>query len=395
VPRWSLRARPAYSARVGISSPGTPAPGTPEHRADTTPDGVCLADAARRLTWRAWDRRADELAAGLEEVHGVSAGDRVAWRLPNRAELFVLTLALAKLGAGEVAVGPWLSDDAAGHVLTDSQAVLLVSEQADPPWATAPVLAAADLHATAVAGAPRRLTGTRPPAATVTYSAGRSGLPRGAVREFTPEHLRAAAPTVADLVRRLGLRQGERHLLAAPAAHPTALLLAQLTLALGGAVVCLDPFEPRTALALIEEHAITSTFLLPPMLAALAALPDAAVEAVDVTSLEAVVAGGGPIRPDLREQAIDLLGEDCLFVAYGTAHTGTVALLHPDEQHERPDAVGRPLHGVAVRTRGDELQVRSPLALRRWQDGEAAPSDGFVATGDRGHLDGDGLLVLE
>jgi acyl-coenzyme A synthetase/AMP-(fatty) acid ligase len=377
----------------GAYAPGrvsTPTPGTPEHRADTTPDGVCLVDAARRLTWRTWDRRADELAAGLEEVHGIGAGDRVAWRLPNHAELFVLTLALAKLGATEVAVAPWLDDAAARHVVADSQAALLVSEDPDPAWAPVGVLAGADLDAAAVAGAPRRLTGALPPAPNVTYGAGRTGLPRGAVREFTPERLRAAAPTVADLVRRLGFGAGERHLLAAPAAHPTALLLAQLTLALGGAVVCLDPPDPRAALALIDEYAITSTFVLPGMLAAMTELPDEDTETADVTSLRAIVAGGGPVTSALREAATDLLGEDCVFVAYGTAHTGTVALLHPGD---RPDVAGRPLQGVSVRSSDGVLAVRSPLALTRWQDGE--PAGDFVDTGDRGHVAEDGSIVLD
>jgi acyl-coenzyme A synthetase/AMP-(fatty) acid ligase len=252
------------------------------------------------------------------------------------------------------------------------------------------VLAGADLDATAVAGAPRRLTGAHPPAPGVTYGSGRTGLPRGAVREFTPERLRAAAPTVADLVRRLGLGADERHLLAAPAAHPTALLLAQLTLALGGAVVCLDPFDPRAALGLIDEYAITSTFLRPDMLAARTELPDEVTETADVTSLRAVVAGGGRVTPDLRESATDLLGEDCVFVAYGTAHTGTVALLGPAD---RPDAAGRPLQGVTVQSSDGALSVRSPLALTRWQDGE--PAGDFVATGDRGHVAEDGLIVLD
>jgi acyl-coenzyme A synthetase/AMP-(fatty) acid ligase len=191
-------------------------------------------------------------------------------------------------------------------------------------------------------------------------------------------------------VRRLGLGSGERHLLATPAAHPTALLLAQLTLALGGAVVCLDPFEPRAALALIDEYAITSTFLLPEMLAAVADLPDEVTETADVTSLRAVVAGGGPVKPALRDAATDLLGEDCVFVAYGTAHTGTVALLHPAD---RPDAAGRPLQSVSVRSSDGALAVRSPLALTRWQDGQ--PAGDFVATGDRGHVADDGLIVLD
>jgi hypothetical protein len=49
---------------------------------------------------------------------------------------------------------------------------------------------------------------------------------------------------------------------------------------------------------------------------------------------------------------------------------------------------------VDVQVRGGELHVRSPLALQRWQDGGPAPADGYVATGDRGGVDEDGLVVL-
>ena len=62
------------------------------------------------------------------------------------------------------------------------------------------------------------------------------------------------------------------------------------------------------------------------------------------------------------------------------------------EPGDPPEAAGRPLHGIAVRTAGGALEVRSPLALTRWQDGE--PAEEYVATGDRGRLGDDGLLEL-
>ena len=69
-----------------------------------------------------------------------------------------------------------------------------------------------------------------------------------------------------------------------------------------------------------------------------------------------------------------------------------------------PATVGRPLPDVELDFRGDdgadgELHVRAPSALDGYLDPEtgepvSARTDGWLATGDVGHLDDDGRLVI-
>ena len=308
----------------------------------------------------------------------------------NRAELFVLALALAKLGATEVAVAPWLDDDAARHVLTDSQAVLLVGEDPEPAWATTPVLAASDLDSTAVAGSPRRLTGTQPPAATVAYGAGRTACPAARCASSRPSA--CARPRPSSATSRAASACAATRTTCSPLPPPTpprcCSRAAHARARRRGGLP--RPVQTRAALALIEEHAITSTFLLAGHArSARSSSPTTSRRRPTSRRWTPWSSAAGRCHPGVREAGFDLLGEDCLYVAYGTAHTGTVALQDPDD---RPEAAGRPLAGIEVRTEKGVARPL-PLALTRWQDGE--PAGDFVATGDRGRLDDDGLLVLE
>nr|MDT0665093.1 AMP-binding protein [Micromonospora sp. DSM 115978] len=66
-------------------------------------DAACAYDADRVLPPREWTAQADRLATGLA-AHGVGAADKVAVRLRTRLEWLVVTRALSKLGAVQVAL---------------------------------------------------------------------------------------------------------------------------------------------------------------------------------------------------------------------------------------------------------------------------------------------------
>jgi acyl-coenzyme A synthetase/AMP-(fatty) acid ligase len=367
--------------RVGVlgMAPASPRsaspPGSLEQRADAHPDEPCLIDDARARTRGEWDRRACALAEGLAREAGVGPGDRVAWQLANRVELFELTFALAKLGAVAVGPGPRLAGEALVAAARVAGARALVGTGAgelrvlrldgDGSWDYEALVGA---HA----DAPRRLVGSVAATASVTFTAGTTGPPRPVLRAVTPAAVAGAAVVVADLVRRLALGSHDRHLLVLPAAGWAPSLLAQLTLALGGHVVATATDDPARWLALVEEHAITTTVLGPAQLAALVALPPEVAEPVDTTSLDRVVSTGAPLTADLAARATDLLGEGVLADLYGSAEAGPVAL------------DGRPLAGVALATTASgELEVRSPLAAEE-----------PTRPGDRARLAPDGELTL-
>jgi o-succinylbenzoate---CoA ligase len=59
-----------------------------------------------------------------------------------------------------------------------------------------------------------------------------------------------------------------------------------------------------------------------------------------------------------------------------------------------------PLDGVELRIAAGEVHIRCPMLFRGYRDGTLPPVDGplvdgWFATGDAGHLDADGRLVVE
>ena len=108
-------------------------------------------------------------------------------------------------------------------------------------------------------------------------------------------------------------------------------------------------------------------------------------------------AGGAPLSRDIAEffHAIDIL----VLEGYGLSEVTTAATVN------RPSAfkfgtVGRPLPGVEIRLAEDgEILIRSNTVFAGYyHDDEATRAtiddDGFVHTGDVGHIDEDGFLVI-
>jgi fatty-acyl-CoA synthase len=127
-------------------------------------------------------------------------------------------------------------------------------------------------------------------------------------------------------------------------------------------------------------------------------------ESPDLSHLIEVVYGASPIRPELLERAVAVLG--CRFRQnYASSETGPLPITSlPPEDHDpargRLGTAGRPSLGWEVRLgeRG-EIQVRGAAPLPGyWNDPEATArsltADGFYRTGDVGTLDADGYLTI-
>jgi acetyl-CoA synthetase len=84
-----------------------------------------------RLSYAELDAAADRLASGLDGL-GVGRGDRIALHLGQRVEAAIAHLAVYKLGAIVVTVSQLYGGDTIRHILADSGAVVLVTE--DRVW---------------------------------------------------------------------------------------------------------------------------------------------------------------------------------------------------------------------------------------------------------------------
>ena len=113
--------------------------------------------------------------------------------------------------------------------------------------------------------------------------------------------------------------------------------------------------------------------------------------------IKAMVAGGAPLNPDVGI-FFDSLGLT-LLQGYGQTEAGPVISCNRPSIGLKMDTVGPPLAGVEVRVAGDgELLVRGEQVMQGYWRNQAETArtviDGWLHTGDIGHLDDKGRIVI-
>ena len=161
-------------------------------------------------------------------------------------------------------------------------------------------------------------------------------------------------------------------------------------------------------LAAIQDHKITQTVVVPPIIQALAKHP--AVDSYDLSSLRFVGCGAAPLGAGLQQACTERIG--CPVVqGYGMTEATAAIALHPAGTPAVPGSSGRLLPGVRARItdpetgadRGPgetgELWVRTPAQMTGYLGNPSATdatvdAGGWLHTGDIARFDGDGNLFI-
>jgi acyl-CoA synthetase (AMP-forming)/AMP-acid ligase II len=130
----------------------------------------------------------------------------------------------------------------------------------------------------------------------------------------------------------------------------------------------------------------------------------------DLTSLRYVTQAGGPMAPALARRVLDAFPRAQLFVMYGqTEATARLTYLPPGQLGVKPGSVGIAVPGTTIQVRREDRTVAAvgepgdvwasgPGVMQGyWRDPQATAAvlqDGWLKTGDVGHLDADGYLFL-
>jgi acyl-CoA synthetase (AMP-forming)/AMP-acid ligase II len=354
------------------------------------------------------------MAAALRGL-GLGRGDVLALVLPNVPEFVVAFHAAATLGAIVTPVNPAFTPGEVRRQLGDSGARLVV---------TLPELlegAAAAAEGTAVGrvvalGDPLLQEGGGEigqvpvdPArdlVALPYSSGTTGFAKGVM--LTHRNLVA---NVLQVERVFGLGESDTVAAVLPFFHIYGLTVnMNLALARGATVVTMRRFELDAFLDAVERHRVTRAFLVPPILLALAKHP--AVDRHDTSSLRVIVSGAAPLDGDLARACAARVG-CAVYQGYGLTEASPVTHLPPDgpEAGAHPDSVGPALPGTECRavdpttrlplpTGADgEIAVRGPQVMQGYlHDPEATAlaidADGWLHTGDLGHIDAGGRLHI-
>jgi len=181
-------------------------------------------------------------------------------------------------------------------------------------------------------------------------------------------------------------------------------------------ILLLPAFDPDAWLTLVASERATNAFLVPTMLARIIARLDAGAKA-NLSSMQAIAYGGGPMPRQLIDRALDLLPNVAFTNAYGLTETSsTIALLGPDEHraaHHSSDpavrarlgSVGKPLPTVEIEIRDEEgrklptgergeIYVRGEQVSGEYRERKARDTEGWFPTRDAGWQDADGYLFL-
>ncbi|GIF14890.1 AMP-binding protein [Actinoplanes teichomyceticus] len=367
------------------------------------PDAPALTDEWGTLTYRQLDERSNALAHGLRDlglpdksVIGVLARDHRGLVLTiSAAARAGLRLALMNTGLAPQQFAEVVARERVRAVIHDSEfAGVVAALPAEVPRFS-------DV-AELIAGRPvTPLPLPARPAGFIILTSGTTGLPKGAPRTRVSP---LASAVIADRVpfpRRGAL------VIASPLFHSTGLGAWTVGLALADHAVLLRRFDAEAVLRSIAGHRAAMLVAVPTMLVRILALGPEVISRYDTSSLRAVFVAGAPLAPELTNRFQDTFGE-VVYNVYGSTEVAVASVAQPAESRRAPGTVGRPPVTVHVALYDDDgaritrayvtgrVFVRTGIPFEGYTDGRHKQViDGFMATGDRGHVDGAGLLHID
>ncbi|MGW3810002.1 class I adenylate-forming enzyme family protein [Micromonospora sp. NPDC005113] len=163
-------------------------------------------------------------------------------------------------------------------------------------------------------------------------------------------------------------------------------------LTLGSPVVLVSGRDPQDILDAVEEHRARLLVALPIQLRRMCDLP--VTDRPPLRHLRAVISGAAPLPAELGERLRGLFG-DRVFNMYATTEAGWAAMATPTDLRAAPGTVGRSPRGVRLRVVDGAGAPLPPghvgeVQVSGWQPGRV-----WLATGDLGHLDLVGRLLLD
>jgi NAD(P)-dependent dehydrogenase (short-subunit alcohol dehydrogenase family) len=343
-------------------------------------DAPALVDRDGPMTRRELHDAALACACGIRDQLGVRPGDRVGIRCATHRGLVVATCAAGLLGADAVLLPPHV--DLAQIAHSERFAALVIDPEIEPPTGL-PCAPWPRLTAHPPSALPRphvrgRLT---------VLTSGTTATPRTVRRKLTWRAL--LGPALAHL-RHIPIRGGRPILVMTPAYHGYGLTYLAAGLALGAPVILVPGKDPEAVLTAAREHRPTALFALPEQLAALARHPDA----TQLPATTRIVTGAEPLDPELSDLLLDTFG-DRVFNLFGSTEAGWAAMATPADLRAAPGTVGRPPAGVRIKILDEDGLLAPPGETGAVHVAGWLPGGELVPTGDLGHLDRAGRLMLD
>ena len=379
----------------------------------------------------------DGLANLLVNTYGVKKGDRVAVAMRNYPEWVMSFAAIISVGAVNVSMNSWWTEDEMDFALVDSGATVLICDQQRYDIGAEscvkhgvkvlvvrpekPLPANVDKWEVMVKpGAPHPGADIQPDDdATILYTSGTTGRPKGAVSTH-----RAIISALMAFSARNGVLtmsgtklkeiQGPEvptsFILIVPLFHVTGCVPVMMSCFIAGLkLAIMYKWDAEKALEMIEREQITNFVGVPTQSWDLVNSP--AFDKHDTTSLRAVGGGGAPSPTSLVGKVNDKVKNGSPQLGYGMTETNAFGPgITGSDYLSHPTSTGRAVLPMRVEVRDENLKpvptgqsgeiwFFGPMLIRGyWNRPEATAEtivDGWLRSGDLGRLDADGFVYVE
>jgi acyl-CoA synthetase (AMP-forming)/AMP-acid ligase II len=379
------------------------------------PDRIAVVDepdqpapSLGELTYRQLDDNARAQAAKLDQL-GVPVGARVAFISQNSARLLTAFYGVSGYGRVLVPINFRLSAAEIGYIVehSGSQVVYCDPEQKD-------VLAALDVPHRFVLGDDDDLylPGVEPrpwaepdegATATINYTSGTTARPKGVQLTHRNNWLNA---TVFGLHTTISDRDVYLHTL--PMFHANGWGMPFGMTGVGARHIVLRKIDGTELLRRVQQHGVTVMCAAPAVVAAALEAADQWRGEVPGRDRVRIICAGAPPPTRTIERVLHVLGWEFIQI-YGLTETSPLVTINrqraewdelsTNERARRLGRAGVPALGVrvAIGADGEVLTASNHNLDGYWQQPEAsaeAQKGGWFHTGDGGHIDDEGYLVI-
>ncbi|HEX3592506.1 MAG TPA: long-chain-fatty-acid--CoA ligase [Pseudonocardiaceae bacterium] len=395
-----------------------------DHWRELRPDHEAVRFGDRSWTWQEFGDRVERNAAGQRAL-GLRPGDRVAYLDKNHPACLETSMACLRVGTANAVVNFRLAPDEIRYVINDAQAQVvfvgteflpvLAKIRDDLPTVRRVIVVGGDQdeYEQWLAGVERlRDTGSQDPNACFLqlYTSGTTGFPKGAM--LTNASLSAHSTASANVT---DIDADSVSMVAMPLFHVGGSAWAIVGMFHGARILVVRDIDPVSLVDDLVRQRVTHAFLVPAVFGFLLQVPGVADH--DYSHVRALIYGASPMPLPLLRRSMDAFGADPFYQVYGmTEASGGVTMLGPEE-HQDPShehrlmSAGKPMGGVEIAIvdpisgeplgpdQVGEVWVRTKQIMAGYwhkpeADQAALAEDGWLRSGDAGHLDADGYLYI-
>ncbi|MFI6596108.1 acyl-CoA synthetase [Nonomuraea sp. NPDC050536] len=393
--------------------------------AQADPDWIAAVDPDGR-EHRAGDvlAQANRLVHGLRSL-GLEAGDGVCGLVPNGVDGLALYLAALQAGWYYTPINWHLTGPEIAYIVADSEAkAFIVDERYLAEGARGAEAITPErrfLIGSAVPPVPFRQIGEltdgqpdttpegRTAGATMHYTSGTTGKPKGVKRPLSGLDPDDAAELLAFLPGLFGITPGQpnAHLVTSPNYHTAVTQFGGTALHMGHTLVYMDKWDAEETLRLCARYGVTNSHMVPTHFKRLLALPEETRSKYDLSSLKWMIHAAAPCPVPVKWAMFEWWG-DCIYEYYAATEGGGT-LATPEGWKSHPGTVGTawPISELLiVDDAGQPVPTGTPGTIYMKMLGtgfvykgdpdktEANRLKEHFTVGDIGYLDEDGFLFL-